>query len=143
MSWGIWVVIAIILIIAEFLTAGFVSIFFGIGAALTAVISVFTSSIPVQLLCFAVVSLIMVLVGRPVMKKLFKIDKDVKFSTVDAIIGKQGIVVKDITGMEYGLVKIDGDTWTASSAERNEIKIGTKVEVESIDGVKVVVRETL
>ena len=40
---------------------------------------------------------------------------------------------------EFGLVKIEGDTWSAISENEEEIKKGTEVEIKKIEGVKLIV----
>ena len=66
-------------------------------------------------------------------------NREVSPTNLDRIIGSTGIVTEDITFDEIGEVKIDGKRWSAISKE--EIKKGSKVEILSIDGVKLNVRE--
>jgi len=50
-----------------------------------------------------------------------------------------GIVTEEITKLEPGEVKVDGKKWSAISSKK--IKVGSKVEILSIDGVKLNVKE--
>ena len=141
MSWGIWIIIGIILLITEFFTMGFVAIFFAIAAIATGIVSIFTDSISIQLLVFCLTSLITAAFGRPVLKKFFKIDEEAQPSNVHAMVNKNGVVVKDITSTQYGQVKVDDDIWTAVSSDGSEIFEGTGVNVLAVDGVKLVVKQ--
>ena len=55
------------------------------------------------------------------------------------IIGKIGIVTKEITKTDIGEVKIDGKYWSAKADKK--IKEGSKVEILAIEGVKLIVLE--
>ena len=57
--------------------------------------------------------------------------------TVDGEIGKIGDVTKKISPNKYGEVKVFDSVWTAKSDK--EIKVGEKVKVLSIEGVKLIV----
>jgi membrane protein implicated in regulation of membrane protease activity len=136
MSWTLWLLAAIVLIVVEIFTAGFLTGFLAIGALAAMVLSLFTSSTGLQIICFSLVSLVAVLVGRPVLQKYFNVNKEVKLSNVDAMIGKTGIVTKEINAFETGLVKISGDTWTAISSDDTPVPADTRIVVKGIDGVK-------
>ncbi|MEC2849448.1 NfeD family protein, partial [Bacillus cereus] len=47
--------------------------------------------------------------------------------TVDMLVGKKGIVMQTITNEANGIVKVDGDTWTAIAD--SSIDAGEKVVV--------------
>ena len=108
--------------------------------------SYFTNSIPIQIAVFLVISFLLLFLAT---KKLIKIDRDkdnthwVSVDTnIDAVIGKRGFIVKEITPQEVGIVKVKGEEWTAVSLNDNEtIKIGSEVVVKSIEGVKLIVEE--
>ena len=55
--------------------------------------------------------------------------------------GKIGKVTKDIEPIEgRGQVIIDGETWSAKSFDDSFIPKGTEIKVESLNGVKVIVK---
>ena len=74
---------------------------------------------------------------RPFAEKMNKNDNIVTNS--NAIIGKEGVVTKDITPNDVGQVKVSGDIWTAISTYTDIIPNGSTIKVLSIDGVKLVV----
>ena len=51
----------------------------------------------------------------------------------------EGVVTEEINKLKVGEVKVDGKRWSAISDEK--IEVGTTIIVESIDGVKLVVRK--
>ena len=61
-------------------------------------------------------------------------------TNVDAIIGKRGIVLRNINTSVNGLVKVGNEQWHATASE--EIKEGSEIEVMAINGVTLTVRKT-
>lgn len=143
---GIWILVAIAFAIIEAATLSLTMIWFTIGAFAALMVSYITNSIPIQIFVFAVISFSLLFVAT---KKLIKIDRD-KDNThwanidtnIDAVIGKRGFVVREITPKEVGIVKVKGEEWTAISSDEDEvIKKGSEVEVKLIEGVKLVVEK--
>lgn len=133
----LWLIVFLVLLLFEFMTAGLVSIWFALGA-LGALISTFiTDSILIQAIVFVVVSVIALLITRPLVKK-FKL-LEIEPTNLDRVVGKTADVVKTITPSEYGEVKVLGAIWTASSDKK--IEEGTKVIVDKIEGSKLIVRK--
>ncbi|MEG0250074.1 MAG: NfeD family protein [Peptostreptococcus sp.] len=142
----IWILVAIAFAVIEAATLSLTMIWFTIGAFCALIVSYITDSIPIQIVVFALVSFSLLFVAT---KKLIKIDKD-KDNThwasvdtnIDAVIGKKGFVVREITPKEVGIVKVKGEEWTAISLNEGEvIRKGVEVEVKSIEGVKLVVEK--
>ena len=132
-----WFLTFIILLIIELTTVNLVTIWFAIGAVAGLITTMFTDSILIQLIVFVTVSLIALLLTKPLIKK-FK-GYDVVPTNSDRVIGKVGEVTKEIKTDKYGEVKVYGNIWTASS--KDEIKVGEKVKVLAIDGVKLIVEK--
>lgn len=63
-------------------------------------------------------------------------------SNVDAVVGKTGVVTKRIAPSEPGMVKVGAEVWRAemAGAEDAARDAGTKVTVQSVDGVTLKVR---
>ena len=136
----IWIIIGIILLIIEAITVSFVSIFFAIGCFIAGLASFITPSWGTQIVIMCIVSGIGVAFGRNVLQKYFEVNKEIKPSTIDALIGKTGVVVKKINSDESGLVKLNGEVWSATSVNSIEIPEDVNVVVERIDGVKLIVK---
>ena len=133
-----WLVLLILFLVAEGATAAVTTIWFAIGAIVAMFAAIFGAEIWLQVVLFAVVSVICLLSLRPVLKKYLE-PKKVK-TNIDAIIGKQGVVLEKIDNLAgTGKVKIDGMEWTARSATGETIEKDTVIVVEKIEGVKVFV----
>ena len=131
-----WLVLFIFLVIVELSTVNLVSIWFAVGALVASVVSLFLDNWVIQVAVFGLVSLLILVILKPFMKKF----KGQKVATnLDRVIGQIGIVTEEIQKLMPGEVKVGGRYWTAIANKK--IKKDAKVKVESIDGVKLVVRE--
>ena len=134
---GKWFVLFVILLFVELITINLVTIWFAAGAVAAMISTIFTDSLYYQILVFLVVSFLSLLVTKPFLKKLKKFD--IEPTNLDRVVGKTGEVIQEIDVDKNGEVKIFGKIWTAVS--KNNIPVGSKVKVLSIDGVKLVVRK--
>ena len=132
-----WFVAFLLFLFIELITVTLVTIWFAIGAIAALITTLFTDSILIQTIVFVVVSVISLLITKPLVKKFKKFD--VTPTNSDRVIGKIGDVTKKISTNKYGEVKIFGTTWTASSDE--VIEVGEKAKVLSIEGVKLIVKK--
>jgi len=135
-----WGIIAVVLAIIEMFTAGLLSIWFAIGAAITAIaLAIFPElTLVTQLIIFIVSSAVLFLLTRNKIKN--KLDKNGS-QPVYSILGKTAIVTKDIDSVKgTGQININGDIWSAKSTSEEIIPINSKVEVLEIDGVRAVVK---
>ncbi len=62
-------------------------------------------------------------------------------TNVDSIIGKHVLVLKKITALEKGSVKLNGIEWTAKSEDDSEIAENSECVIVSVEGVTVVVKQ--
>ena len=132
-----WLILFVILIFVELSTVNFVSIWFALGALITALLSLVVKDLTIQFIIFTLTSVLFFFLTKPFVNKLTK-GKKVP-TNLDRVIGKIGIVTEDITKLEPGEVKVDGKRWSALSTKK--IEKGSKVEILSIDGVKLHVKE--
>lgn len=132
-----WFIAFVILLLIELVTVNLVTIWFAIGAVAAIITTIFTDSILIQSIVFVVVSVIALLITKPLIKKVKKFE--IEPTNSDRVIGKVGEVTKKIGRNKYGEVKVYGNTWTASS--KQVINVGERVKVLSIDGVKLVVEK--
>lgn len=136
----IWLIVIIVMSILEACTAQLVSIWFVIGAVVSLIVSIFSTSVTLQIIVFIAVTLLMLFLTRPFVKKLFNFKKEDTNS--GRYIGKTGVVVKTINNeIGEGQVNIFGSIWTARSVDDSIIAEGENVKVESIQGVKVLVKK--
>ncbi|MDD3122776.1 MAG: NfeD family protein [Candidatus Izemoplasmatales bacterium] len=134
----IWFGIIIIAAVIEASTMNLSSIWFSAGGVVSLIIAaIWPGSVFIQIVVFLVVSSLLLFEVRPTFKNYLQ-KNDIKTNS-DKLIGKIAICSKAFANGERGEVKIEGKIWTAISNE--EIKLNDKVEVLSIEGVKLVVRK--
>lgn len=132
-----WLIFFIILVIVELITVNLVTIWFAFGALVTSLVSLYTTDTVILLAVFTLVSLLLLLITKPVVKKL-KVKKVVA-TNLDQVIGKTGVVTETIAKDKIGEVKVLGKRWSAYSDR--EISKDKKVKILSISGVKLKVEE--
>jgi membrane protein implicated in regulation of membrane protease activity len=138
-AWVVWVVIAVVLLVAEATTSAFVAVYFGLAALVTALVAAAGLGMPVQLLAFAVLSVGGLLLTRPALKRAAGRTAGIR-TGVDAMQGRIGVVTRGIAELEPGQVKVGGETWTARCYYDEEtISVGSRVEVGKGGGVAALV----
>lgn len=134
---SIWMIVFIALAILELVTVNLVSIWFALGALASFVVSLVVEDATIQIVVFILVSFVCLISTQKFVKKL-RTRKPVA-TNLDRVIGQIGVVTEEITKLNPGEVKVDGKRWTAISDKK--ISAGSKVEILSIDGVKLSVKE--
>ena len=133
--WLIWVIISIVCLILELSSGDFFILCFAIGAAVAAILAGCGLSLTWQIILFAVVSALSLLLVRPALiKKLHKPHRE-RLSNAEAVIGQEGRVSERIVAGGYGRVAIDGDDWKALSADGSPIDKNTRVRVVKMDSI--------
>ena len=133
-----WFVLLVVFILVEASTVTMVSMWFVVGALLAMIVSFFCDWIWLQVLVFLAVSIVMLLLLRPIVRKYIHPKKE--RTNVDSVIGTTCRVVSDIDNVEsVGQVKIGGIEWSARSTDGTPIEKDTLVKVDRVEGVKVFV----
>lgn len=132
-----WLFMIITFLIVEAVSFNLITIWFAIGSLGAFITTYFTDDVMTQVIVFILITVISLVMTRSLVKKYinFKPEK----TNSDAVIGKWGVVTKEIDINEYGRVRVDGRTWTAKASEL--INEGTKVEILGIEGVKLIVKK--
>ncbi len=143
--WIAWTILGAILIVAEMFTAGFVLLWFGIGALAAALLAIVgVDSLAIQFLVFAVVSSGLTAASRTIFLNYFSREKTGQSlkTGVDALPGKIGTVVSSSRGaLQEGAVKVFGSTWTAYPAlGEPPLEAGERVCVDSVEGASIYVK---
>lgn len=134
----IWMIVAIGFALAEGFTLGLTFIWFAGGALLAMLASFLNLPLIVQVIAFIIGSSLMLIYTRPVAKKLLKIGATK--TNVDSLIGKEGIVIKELQPFALGQVKVKGQIWSAKPDGEVGIAKDQRVEVVKIEGVKLIVK---
>jgi membrane protein implicated in regulation of membrane protease activity len=127
--WQMWAVVAVICLILELTAGDFFIICFSIGAFFAAVVAALRGGFYLQLVIFAVFTLISLFWVRPFAKRYLRRGEDNRVSNADALMGRQGRVVEIVKADGFGRVQIDGDIWKAVTNEPADIPEGTNVRV--------------
>ncbi len=133
----VWLVAGFLLIIAEVLSSDFVLIMLGVGALAAAGFSASGASIWLQLAAFGGVSLALITLARPALKRRLN-PASVRTNT-EALVGDKAVVVSTVDA-HGGKVKLGGETWSARAFDETEVlEPGRTVTVMTISGATAIV----
>lgn len=138
--WQFWLIVAGICFIIEIATVGFMVFWFGIGALVAMLVSLFIPNVYVQAFIFLITSTVLLFLTKPFVKRFVNKDKVVATNAY-SIIGQKGIVTKEINPiLGTGQIKVHGEVWSAKPDTDETIPENVEVEIVQIDGVKAVVK---
>jgi membrane protein implicated in regulation of membrane protease activity len=137
-DWLLWLLLGVGLAVAELLSLDLVLIMVSAGAFAAAGGAVLGLPLLFQALLFALVSTLALVLVRPVARA--HLERGAPLVTgVAALVGKDALVLEEV-GTSSGLVKIDGERWTARPFQDGQvIEPGTTVEVITIQGATALV----
>lgn len=137
----VWLGLVILLLVIEIATLGLTTIWFAGGAAAAFISTFFGASPAVQRTIFLVLSLILLIVTRPMAVRFMK--RDHVRTNADSLVGKIAVVTAEINNFaQTGEVMVADIGWTARSKEETRvIPAGSKVRICTIEGVKLIVEE--
>ena len=135
--WILWLIVIVLLVFSEVSTINLVCVWFILSGLVSLILSFFIESFYILFEVFVLLGLVLMILTRPILVRKFK-RKNVKTNS-DRVLGMEGVVTEEINKLKIGEVKVDGKRWSAISDEK--IEVGTTIIVESIDGVKLVVRK--
>lgn len=134
-----WLIVVAVMLVIEIFTLGLTTIWFSLGAVVAAIASVLGAPIWLQIVLFAVVSVIVMVLVRPFAMKV--VNRDRVQTNIEEVIGKTAVVIKRIDNRAgEGTVRFRGVEWTARSTDEEVIEIDEDVVIESVSGVKLIVR---
>ena len=134
-----WLIAAVVFLVIEILTMSLASVWFIGGALAGALMSSLHMPVWVQVAAFAIVSLLLLALIAPVVRKNLKREK--KDTNLDSLIGQPCLVTQRIDNLNAtGQVNLKGQIWTARSySDDVTLQEGSKVIVQKISGVKLIV----
>lgn len=133
-----WLIVLAVLIFIEIITLGLTTIWFAGGALVAFIFSLFFDNLLVEMILFLVVSLLLLYFTRPLVIKYFNPKRT--RTNYEGVIGKEALVIVTIDNYNaIGQVVVDGQEWSAKSAEGEVIEKGTRVIVREVVGVKLIV----
>lgn len=141
--WSMWLILCGLLLLIEIFNASFLLIWPGIGAFFAFLACILGASLELQIAIFAISTTVMIIFMKPLVQKFFK-NNDTTQMNKDALIGKKGIMIKEINSQnEMGQVKVAGELWSAITTDKDEIKVDETVKVVKVEGVKLIVTKDI
>ncbi|MEZ5017300.1 MAG: NfeD family protein [Flavipsychrobacter sp.] len=142
-SHTIWFLIGFALILLEFVVPGFVLVFFGIGAWVTAIVCwVFDVSINVQLFIFLISSIAsLALLRRAIKKRYMDKTSPVSGGLEDEYIGQVATAVASFAAGEVGRVSFKGANWEAIATK--PVKEGDRLRITGYKSIQLFVEPIL
>lgn len=140
-AWIIWLLLAVAFTVGEVLTISFFLAPFAVGGFAAAATSALGGDTGASVAVFAIVTALSLWLVRPIARRHIRQPRSTITGTA-ALVGRTGVVVQQLEGPERtGLVRIDGEVWSARSAGLGDIEAGETVTVLEIDGATVVVTD--
>lgn len=134
----LWIAVMVVLLVFEAITVGLTSIWFAVGALVSAVAAMLHAPVWLQIVLFLLVSVIVLYFTRPLVKKY--VNGKTQPTNADMIIGADCRVTERIDNISgTGAVYVDGKTWTARSENDEIIEKDELVKACRIEGVKIIV----
>ncbi len=139
-AWVGWLSLIAIFLVIEMLTLDFTFLMLAVGSGAGLVTGLFDAPVWLQFLVAAVAAVVLILFLRPPLLRRLHRNGDPTKSNVEAIIGLNGYVLREVTAVS-GQVKLsNGDIWTARSADSVTLPQGVPIAVDAIEGATAVVR---
>lgn len=126
--WQLCLCVGLVLLITEIFVPFTFFLSMSIGAFLTAIVAVWTTSATVLSITFAVMSLLSLLIFRPFLAKYQKTSKEDETGIDGKYIGKVAKVIKKIDKIS-GAISIYGERWEARSLNDDIFEENSEVEI--------------
>jgi membrane protein implicated in regulation of membrane protease activity len=134
----IWLGLAALLYAGEMLTMTFFLLPFALGATAATIGNFLGAELWLQWLLMIVISVVTLLVIRPISKKLTAKSAPEK-SGVDRLVGMTGKVIEGISPAGENRARIDREVWNVTTQNGVELQVDSDVRVLRVDGVHLVV----
>lgn len=135
-TWWMWFVFGLLLLLAEFATPGaFFQFFFGIGAIAVGLLELFGLELPLwgQLLLYLVLSIGSLAALRKPLR--MKFGEHLPETEVDSLVGQMAQALEDIAVDAIGKAELRGSAWTARNVGATAIARSQRCRVERVDGL--------
>lgn len=136
MSWWMWFLLGLVLLLAEFTTPGaFYLFFFGLGAIGVGLLGAlgFEPPLTVELLLFLTFSLGLLVLLRKRLRLRF--DSKLPQREVDNLVGEIALALEDIAVDAVGKAELRGSVWNARNVGDTPIARSQRCAVMRVDGL--------
>jgi membrane protein implicated in regulation of membrane protease activity len=137
-NWLIWIIVFVACLVLEGLSMQLFSIWFALGALVAVLADLLKAPTSLEIVLFLAVTVVTFLATRPLAKRLLATKKQP--TNADRYVGKQASVLEEINNTAAtGLIKVDGQIWTARTADGSIVPVGELVQTLEIQGSKIMV----
>ena len=139
----VWLVLLVVLLAIEAVTLGLTTIWFAGGALVAFVLALAGAGLLIQIAVFCVISVILLIFTRPVAAGWLNHGR--VRTNAQSLIGETAVVTEEIDNLATsGQVQVRGQYWMARTEQENtRILKKTRVKIQSISGVKLIVKEEI
>jgi inner membrane protein len=140
MEWWTWILLGLVLLLAEVVTSGgFYILFFGVGAVIVGILSSLDFAGPLwfQIALFPVLSVLCLWLFR---ERLLHLTHAGSRPDVDSLIGESAVAVDEIGVDAVGKAEMHGTSWNARNVGDKPLARGERCRVDRIDGLTIFVR---
>jgi len=124
MDWWIWILLGLVLLLAELVTpGGFYILFFGLGGIAVGLLSVFEAAGPIwfQIVLFSIISVFSLWFFR---EKLLELTRGPSMDRVDTYIGETAVILEDISINGIGKAEMRGTPWNTRNVSGRPLTRG-------------------
>jgi membrane protein implicated in regulation of membrane protease activity len=132
-----WLLLAVAALVVEAGTTGVVAVYIAFGAIVAAVFAAAGLPAWMQLAAFAVTAALSLAATRRVVVR--RLTRRGRPQGIGEVVGRRGVVAREIAPGAPGLVRVEGETWTAEAyaGVGPVLPVGTPVDVLERDGLVV------
>lgn len=134
--WWHWLVVGLVLVVAEAAAAGgFYIIFFGVGAIIVGILAGLGAAGPpwLQMLMFGGISAAGLALFRQSLLRKFQ--PDPQAPKIDSLVGEVAIATEDFGPGGVGRVELRGSAWSARNETGVAVTRGARCQVTRVDGL--------
>ncbi|HEY1573927.1 MAG TPA: NfeD family protein [Pseudonocardiaceae bacterium] len=134
----LWLIIGVVLVVAEVLSGAFVLVMLGSAALVAALPAALGAGPVISGAVFAAVAAGGITLARPALVRHMHTGDHIK-TNVDALVGTKALVTTTVDA-HHGQVKVNGEIWSARAYDETEVlDPGRTVTIMSISGATAVV----
>jgi len=134
----LWAAVIVAAVLIEAATFQFISIWFAAGGIIALIANVIGAPFSVQFALFTISSVIFLIIGFPLGRKLADFKKT--STNFEMNIGKSATVIEEINPKQStGRVRLNGVDWIAISSDGSIIPKNSTVTVSEVKGTKLIV----
>lgn len=134
-----WLIAFVVFVGIEVATLALTTIWFAGGAFIAFLLSLFGTSVEVQLAVFVIASFLLLFLTRPFASRY--INRNTVKTNAESLVGKKARITMEVNNdLGTGAAVVGGQEWTARASDEGQIiPEGTMVTIRDIKGVKLIV----